>query len=122
MFGYFRGWKRKAGLVTLAIACVFATGWVRSFQGADYLDFYPSSDSKQECTSNRGAIRWERSEFGGRYIPQQPLRQFQWRYVPFAPPGDGIGFYQVNMQGMDIKESIRQNWGLEAGEYQLTAA
>lgn len=30
MFGYFRGWKRRAGLVTLALACLLAIGWVRS--------------------------------------------------------------------------------------------
>ena len=30
MFDYFRGWKRKAGLVTLVMACAFAAGWVRS--------------------------------------------------------------------------------------------
>jgi hypothetical protein len=27
---FFWGWKRKCGVVTLLIACVFAAGWVRS--------------------------------------------------------------------------------------------
>lgn len=32
MLDYFQGWKRKVGLTTLALACVFAAGLVRSFQ------------------------------------------------------------------------------------------
>ena len=28
---FFRGWRRKAGLVTLAMACLLATGWMRSY-------------------------------------------------------------------------------------------
>lgn len=27
---FFRGWKRKLGCVTLALACLFLVGWVRS--------------------------------------------------------------------------------------------
>ena len=27
---FFRGWRRKVGVVTLLIACLFAAGWVRS--------------------------------------------------------------------------------------------
>ncbi len=27
---FFKGWRRKAGLVTLAMACVFMVGWMRS--------------------------------------------------------------------------------------------
>lgn len=30
MLEFFRGWKRKAGCVTLVLACVFAVGWMRS--------------------------------------------------------------------------------------------
>ena len=31
----FRRWKRKVGVLTLAIACVFAAGWVRSLSDGD---------------------------------------------------------------------------------------
>ena len=30
MMEFFRGWRRKVGVVTLAMACVFMVGWVRS--------------------------------------------------------------------------------------------
>lgn len=34
---YFRGWKRKTGCLTLALACVFMAGWVRSHSVHDAL-------------------------------------------------------------------------------------
>lgn len=34
---YFRRWKRKAGCVTLVVACVFMAGWVRSIGYIDSL-------------------------------------------------------------------------------------
>ena len=40
MFNYFRGWRRKAGLVTLLMACVFAAGWVRSLTEIDRLGLF----------------------------------------------------------------------------------
>lgn len=33
MFSYLHGWKRKLGLVTLLIACLFCVGWMRSLDG-----------------------------------------------------------------------------------------
>lgn len=37
---FFRGWKRKLGVVTLILACVFAAGWVRSLIVIDEMSFY----------------------------------------------------------------------------------
>lgn len=37
MFTFFRSWRRTAGCCTLAIACVFACGWVRSLRVDDFL-------------------------------------------------------------------------------------
>lgn len=37
MWSFFRGWRRKAGVVSLVIACIFASGWVRSFATTDWL-------------------------------------------------------------------------------------
>lgn len=38
MFAYFRGWKRKAGLVTLAMSCLLTIGWIRSKTCADVIN------------------------------------------------------------------------------------
>jgi hypothetical protein len=34
---YFKPWRRKIGLVTLILACVFATGWIRGLSRRDKL-------------------------------------------------------------------------------------
>ncbi|WP_157605441.1 hypothetical protein [Schlesneria paludicola] len=34
---FFTGWKRKVGILTLVMACVFAGGWVRSTLVGDFL-------------------------------------------------------------------------------------
>ena len=56
MFNYFRGWKRKAGLVTLVIACLFAAGWLRSHS---YIDIVASSAGgmKSVCMSGSQKLR-----------------------------------------------------------------
>jgi len=35
--GYFKPWRRKLGVVTLVMACVFAAGWIRSGDSQDRL-------------------------------------------------------------------------------------
>ncbi len=34
---FFRGWKRKVGIVTLLLACAFAAAWVQTFSACDIL-------------------------------------------------------------------------------------
>jgi hypothetical protein len=74
MWSYFRGWKRKIGVVMLATACVFAAGWVRSKLIADSIELEPViRTSKSEAsityynlTSMNNRIAWDelRYEFG----------------------------------------------------------
>src|SRR5262245_25775563 len=35
---FFKGWKRKLGVVTLGLACAFAAGWVRSYSEFDKIE------------------------------------------------------------------------------------
>ena len=37
MRDFFRGWMRKAGCVTLVMACVLTSAWLRSFSGYEQL-------------------------------------------------------------------------------------
>lgn len=37
---FFRGWRRKVGVVALLLTCVFAAGWVRSHAVSDRIDFH----------------------------------------------------------------------------------
>ena len=36
---YFKFWRRKAGAITLLLACVFATGWIRSLSNCELFTF-----------------------------------------------------------------------------------
>jgi len=58
---FFRPWRRKIGVVTLAMACVFAAGWVRSNSVEDLEDVLRVSISKRQTTtfkSRNGTICW----------------------------------------------------------------
>ncbi len=37
MLGFFKGWRRKVGALTLVIACVFAAGWLRSLHSREFI-------------------------------------------------------------------------------------
>ena len=39
MGSFFQGWRRKIGLMTLLLALVFMSGWVRSFITGDFVTF-----------------------------------------------------------------------------------
>lgn len=43
MRDFFRGWKPKAGCVTLVMACVFTSAWIRSLSHCDCYQF-PGED------------------------------------------------------------------------------
>lgn len=58
MFSYFRGWKRKAGLVTLVFACLFSTFWLRSLMIWDSINVPAAEGSADEVASFDGAIVW----------------------------------------------------------------
>ena len=45
MFTFFHGWRRKAGVLTLLLACVVMGGWVRSLAITDYLRFIDRTES-----------------------------------------------------------------------------
>src|SRR5262249_18577941 len=57
MLEFFRGRKRKVGVATLAVACVFVAGWVRSSVKFDGIEVI-SSNSKYSLSSIRGQVRW----------------------------------------------------------------
>ena len=63
MFEYFRGWKRKAGLVTLLMACVFAACWIRSTLVQTTVSFPTGFTTFHEIIVGYGAIVWGRMFF-----------------------------------------------------------
>ncbi len=63
---FFRGWRRKAGGLTLLIACVLVGMWIRSLVIWDDL-LVMSADTRCDLNSERGrfSIEWRRSDHEG---------------------------------------------------------
>ena len=57
MFDYFRGWKRKTGLVTLSLLCVLTVLWTRTFHSEDVCGF-KAGGRKHILTSSRQGVDW----------------------------------------------------------------
>ena len=52
----FRGWKRKVGVVTLVLACVFMGLWLRSFTTTnDQITLWVN----HSLYSHNGSVSWE---------------------------------------------------------------
>jgi hypothetical protein len=59
---FFRGWRRKAGCITLAIACVLLAGWMRSLI---VIDIYSTAGKTPESlVSGLHIIAWWSNDFG----------------------------------------------------------
>ncbi|WP_029246751.1 hypothetical protein [Schlesneria paludicola] len=57
---FFRGWKRKLGVVTLVMACMLAILWVRSLCVWDGLQFCSGKDSMENFVSVDQSLIWGR--------------------------------------------------------------
>jgi len=59
---FFKGWRRKAGAVTLVVACVFMAGWVRSLYVEDC--FYITTSHRDDIVIfSDSQITWWGSSF-----------------------------------------------------------
>ena len=60
MSGFFNGWRRKWGILTLAIALLFAVGWARSLVVDEFIDFPFDDDSLSglETQDQSLAVYW----------------------------------------------------------------
>ena len=63
MAEFFRGWKRKVGMLTLLLACVFMAGWLRSPIVSDVLNIPTGKHSFIGLASSGGSLGWARCHF-----------------------------------------------------------
>jgi len=66
----FKGWRRKAGCVALAMACVFAAGWVRSLGNSDEIEFKSVFGNVHSLNSRGGHVEWV--QWNDRIPPEGP--------------------------------------------------
>lgn len=60
MFEYFCGWKRKAGGITLALACLFAAAWIRSLETINRFTMKTAQYEFNWFASSNGSVVWLR--------------------------------------------------------------
>lgn len=62
MEGYLKPWRRKIGIVTLVMACLFARGWVRSLRSDDGVAIRENKQIIHFLSSSPRGIEWQRKE------------------------------------------------------------
>ena len=72
MADFCKGWRRKIGLVTLALAMMLSAGWVRSFTVRDVYS-YTEGRSMITFRSFEGGLGWQR------FTPSGMLMSTGWR-------------------------------------------
>jgi hypothetical protein len=84
---YFRGWKRKVGVIALALACLFVVGWMRSRHFQDGFNLPSGVHKKDSFFSLSEAIVWARYDETMRDRPMQS-GPFSYRFKgkPFNDP------------------------------------
>lgn len=85
---YFRGWKRKLGLLVLVMALVFMASWVRSQSVGDLFTFVTTTPDVIYCTSGHGFIQVELHRYGFAARNWFARQRTQWASSSLV--GDGL--------------------------------
>ena len=67
--GYLKPWRRKIGVVTLVMACVFAGGWVRSLDVVDTVTVTVNESTFDTFCSCPLGMGWSRSQYRKLKLP-----------------------------------------------------
>jgi len=98
---YFKPMRRKLGIVTLVMACLFAAGWVRSLRGTqDSLTIRTSDKDAHIFASFRDGFAWHRMNTPSEEMP------------PITGLFERFSFYTATF---DHTESV-----IEIGEHRMT--
>lgn len=88
MRDFFHGWRRKAGVISLVMACVLMGTWVRGHFIVDRLSYYPKGAPMQWLATSPHGIEWAGCEQPGQFADDTFLN-FRWASGPdpFATMG-----------------------------------
>ena len=59
MSEFFRPWRRKLGVLTLGLACLFFALWIRSLMAADSLSYRSGEKTLRMIRSSRTGLLWQ---------------------------------------------------------------
>ena len=85
---FFRGWRRKSGVLTLLMALVFMAVWVRGFTTADQIEFYPGATTFHTWFSENGNLGWESGDDFERTTPREKQWRLIWTHYQIEPELD----------------------------------
>lgn len=60
---FYRGWKRKVGVVTLLVACVLTSAWIRSLSKEDEFRIPAGKRTEIKLVAENGYLMWLSLEF-----------------------------------------------------------
>ena len=78
---FFRGWRRKVGVLTLGFAVLAMLAWVRSLTIRDEIEIAFES-RVQSIASQAGTIDWQVKQWQNNFLPNET---FQWNTSPTDP-------------------------------------
>jgi hypothetical protein len=85
MAEFFRGWKRKVGVVTLCLGCVFMLEWVRSASESDLIHFMRQPHIRHTIYSCPAGLGWTRLCLtAGTPIYNRPFDYVTWQTLPLS--------------------------------------
>jgi len=110
MWEFFRGWRRKAGILTLVMACLFMAGWIRSIETQDQFVLCYDPPDYFRFISYHGSLIWKRHydmSSVQRVFPR--FEQRSWSYAT-NKTADIDSPYAIDFQGM-ITQSKSESYG-----------
>lgn len=108
---FFRGWRRKTGLATLAMACMLTIGLMRSYMVIDSL-YASRGRTLHELTARAGSLTWLRHSEEDDVVP------IQWQSTHFLGPNVRFSYWD----GIQEEIEWQRNWvGFSAGTFHVDA-
>jgi len=121
MLTYLHGWRRKMGVATLVMACVFMVGRTRSLHYIDAVDFGSGWNRSTSIISVDSSIYWANyndkgydssslPKFGCMEIPHSPVNGTYWnprRYWGINLNGLRTGRLEVSVDQVDGAKAVR---------------
>jgi len=104
---FFIPWRRKTGLFTLVMACVFMTGWVRSFTTLDQLNV--DTAWNETFQSAYGSIRWSKNKFRENVRWDIKFGETSWSSGPAEILERNPHEWQIRLVSLGVFESSELN-------------
>ena len=115
---FLKGWKRKVGMATLVMACLFTMGWVRSFFYHEGFAIPSRTQSASHSLwSNQDGLSWVKEMCLDNPDHWKDNQSFQWgsRRQSGKSVLDGFGTIRHNLLGFEVFDISYRHVNLQSG-------